>query len=114
MTIEAVATDTGGQTASHSITLTVEEVQEPAISLSVTAYKVRGAKYADLCWSGATSTNVDIYRDGVVVATTPSPRRHARQRRTELVSMRADSSLKPYSPWGIPLVRVRYDADPST
>ena len=33
------------------------------ISLSVTTYKVQGQKYADLTWSGATSTDVDIYRD---------------------------------------------------
>jgi len=26
----------------------------------------------DLVWSGATSTNVDIYRNGVVIATVPS------------------------------------------
>jgi subtilisin family serine protease len=68
VTIEAVATDNGAQTASHSITVTVEQVQEPAISLGATAYKVRGVKHADLSWSGAISTYVDIYRDGVVIA----------------------------------------------
>lgn len=39
-------------------------------SLSVSAYKVRGDKYADLTWSGANSTNVDVYRDGTLIATT--------------------------------------------
>jgi hypothetical protein len=36
----------------------------------VTAYKIRGIKYADLSWSGATSTNVDVYRDGTFLTTT--------------------------------------------
>lgn len=40
------------------------------LSLSVTTYKVQGNKYADLAWSGATSTNVDVYRNGNLVATT--------------------------------------------
>lgn len=44
---------------------------DPAdISLSVTAYKNRGLHKADLEWSGATTTNVDVYRDGALVATT--------------------------------------------
>jgi thermitase len=36
-------------------------------NLSATGYKVRGLKKADLEWSEA-PTNVDIYRDGVVIA----------------------------------------------
>jgi hypothetical protein len=40
------------------------------ISLSVGGYKVRGEKIADLTWSGAASVNVDVYRDGSVIATT--------------------------------------------
>jgi serine protease len=30
---------------------------------------VRGRKVADLSWTGATSTQVDVYRDGNVVST---------------------------------------------
>lgn len=40
------------------------------ISLSATGYKVKGRKHTDLTWSGATSTNVDVHRDGSVIATT--------------------------------------------
>jgi subtilisin len=40
------------------------------ITLSVRAYKVKAQKYADLNWSGAKSTNVDVYRDGKILATT--------------------------------------------
>jgi outer membrane protein assembly factor BamB len=39
------------------------------ITLTARGYKVRGVHTVDLTWSGATSTNIDIYRDGVVRAT---------------------------------------------
>ncbi|MBK8902657.1 MAG: hypothetical protein IPM53_15825 [Anaerolineaceae bacterium] len=41
-----------------------------SISLSVNAYKTQGQKYADLTWSGAASTNVDIYYNGNLYTTT--------------------------------------------
>ena len=40
------------------------------ITLSVSGYKLKGVKHGDLSWSGATSTNVDVYRSGTKVATT--------------------------------------------
>ncbi|HEX9766683.1 MAG TPA: S8 family serine peptidase, partial [Nitriliruptorales bacterium] len=39
-------------------------------TLSANGYKVKGVQHADLSWSGANSTNVDVYRHGTVVATT--------------------------------------------
>jgi subtilisin len=66
-TITASVTDSGGSSGSDSITVTVGG---GGFTLSVTAYKVRGDKYADLAWSGATSTNVDVKRNGAVIATT--------------------------------------------
>jgi subtilisin family serine protease len=42
------------------------------ITLSATGYKVRGAHTVDLSWSGATSVDVDVYRDGTLVTTTPN------------------------------------------
>jgi Zn-dependent metalloprotease len=70
-TVSATATDTAGQTASDSISVSVDNgSSSDPISLSVTAYKVRGSQHADLEWSGATSTNVDVYRNGSEVATT--------------------------------------------
>ena len=42
------------------------------ITLSVRAYKVKGVRTADLTWSGASSSNVDVRRNGSVVATTPN------------------------------------------
>jgi hypothetical protein len=70
--ITASVTDSGGLTGSASITITVESSggSESEITLSVTARKVRGTGYADLAWSGATSDDIEIYRDDVKVATT--------------------------------------------
>jgi hypothetical protein len=42
----------------------------PGITLTARGYKVRGRHTVDLSWSGATSSNVDVYRNNVVVATT--------------------------------------------
>jgi subtilisin family serine protease len=39
------------------------------ISLAVRAYKVSGLQKADLTWNGATTTNVDIFRNGTKIAT---------------------------------------------
>ena len=43
-----------------------------AISLSVQTQKVRAEYFADLEWSGATTQNVDIYRDGSEPNTVPN------------------------------------------
>jgi hypothetical protein len=49
-----------------------EYSQRTFIDLSVYAYKIKNYKYADLTWSGANSTSVDVYRDGFIIATTPN------------------------------------------
>ena len=41
-----------------------------AISLSASGYKVKGLQKADLTWSGASGTFVDVYRNGVSISTT--------------------------------------------
>jgi hypothetical protein len=69
-TITAEVTDSGGNTVSNSIAVTiVDNSGGGSITLSVNAYKVRGVKHADLSWSGATS-DIDVYRDDVLVAST--------------------------------------------
>ena len=40
------------------------------IQLVASGYKVKGAHRADLAWTGAASTDVDVYRNGAVVETT--------------------------------------------
>ena len=42
------------------------------ITLSARGKKVGGINTSRLTWSGATSVNMDVYRDGVVIATTPN------------------------------------------
>ena len=42
----------------------------PVITLSATGYKVKGTQKADLIWSGATSADVDVYRDDNKISTT--------------------------------------------
>jgi subtilisin family serine protease len=46
------------------------------ISLSAVGLKQRGLQKADLTWSGVTSTNVDIYRNGVLITTTANDGSH--------------------------------------
>ncbi len=69
-TITASVTDSGNLAGSASITITVGGGSGGEFTLSVTAYKVKGVKYADLTWSGTTSTNVDVYRNGGKIDTT--------------------------------------------
>ncbi len=66
--ITATVTDSAGNTGSDSVTITVGDTE--VFILDVNFFKVRGVQYADLTWSGATSTNVDVYRDGSLIATT--------------------------------------------
>lgn len=68
-TVSLTVTDDDGATGSSSQNVTVSS-PSTGISLSATGYKVRGLQKADLTWSGATSTNVDVYRNGSKIATT--------------------------------------------
>ena len=65
-------TDDDGATGSDSQDVTVSSSTADGITLSATGYKVRGLQKADLEWAGATSTDVDVYRDSSLIATTPN------------------------------------------
>jgi subtilisin family serine protease len=69
--VSLTVTDNQGATNSKSATIQVTAPPEPpaGISLSVRAYKVQGLHRADLTWAGATTANVDIYRDGSLLTT---------------------------------------------
>jgi len=72
----------------HTVTLTVSdgeftdtdgviiEVKEPVlpgdIVLSASVRKVRGVRYVDLEWSGAVDEEVEIFKDGASIGTTPN------------------------------------------
>lgn len=66
--------DGGTDTSSQSVNVTAPST---SISLSISASKVKGTKTADLAWSGATATNVDIHRDGSLLTTTPNDGAHS-------------------------------------
>jgi len=48
------------------------QTQTAAIQLQASGRKVGGIDTSRLTWSGATSNNIDVYRDGVVIATVPN------------------------------------------
>jgi PKD repeat protein len=66
--VRLTVTDNGGATGTifHSVSVS----DAPVISLSTRAYTVKSKRKVDLTWSGATSTNVDITRNGVALTTT--------------------------------------------
>lgn len=70
-TVTLTVTDNGGATASTSKSVTVTAPPSP-ISLSLRGYKVKGIAKVDLTWSGATTTSVDVFRNGVLLVTTPN------------------------------------------
>jgi PKD repeat protein len=67
-TVTLTVTDDDGATDSISKDVTV--TSGSPISLTANHYKSRGVHYVDLNWSGATGTNVNIYRNGQLIATT--------------------------------------------
>jgi PKD repeat protein len=63
--------------ASHTVTRTVNVGNVAVIELAVEAYAFGTFLHgADLTWSGATGTNVDVYRDGRRVTTTANDGYH--------------------------------------
>jgi serine protease len=67
-TVTLTVTDNGGATGTTSQAVTV--TAPSGISLSTRGYKVKGIPKVDLTWSGATSANVDVFRNGAKIATT--------------------------------------------
>ena len=64
-------TATATPTATPTPTVTPTPTATPErITLTARGYKVRGRQTVDLSWTGATSSNVDIYRNGVLIVTT--------------------------------------------
>ena len=41
-------------------------------TLTATGLKIKGIDITNLFWSGATSNTVDIYRNGILIATVPN------------------------------------------
>ena len=68
-TVTLTVTDNGGATGTTSQSVTVSS-PPVEITLSVTAYKLRGLQKADLTWSLVPGADVNILRDGNLLATT--------------------------------------------
>ena len=69
--VTLTVTDDDGATDVTTQSVTVSDGGTGSdLSLSANGYKVKGRHTIDLTWSGATSSNVDIYRNGSVIATT--------------------------------------------
>ena len=69
-TVSLTVTDDHLADDTTSQNVTVSGPATGGITLSATGDKVRGLKKADLEWTGASGTNVDVYRDGALIATT--------------------------------------------
>ena len=68
-TVTLTVTDKEGAMANDSVQINVV-AESSGVTLSTVGYKVKGLMKADLSWSGATSGNVDVYRNGSVITTT--------------------------------------------
>jgi subtilisin family serine protease len=74
--VTLMVTDNEGATGSTSQSVTVTSGSSGGITLTAVGRKVRGAGYADLTWTGASSTNVDIFRNGAKITTTANDGAH--------------------------------------
>jgi hypothetical protein len=77
--VRAAVSDSDGASSTRQITVYVvapPPLPPTGLTLSAKGYKKKGVQYADLKWAGASSTKVDIYRDGVRVANTANDGAH--------------------------------------
>jgi PKD repeat protein len=65
--VTLTVTDDEGATGTHVRDVMVSE-PSGTIQLTAVGYKVKGRHHADLTWSGATGSHVDLYRDGERIA----------------------------------------------
>jgi len=66
--VTLTVTDRHGATGSTSKNVTVSGSTVQAITLGARAYKVQGLQKADLTWEGATSSQVDVFRNDKKIA----------------------------------------------
>ncbi len=74
-TVSLTVTDNGGATGSTSQSVTVT-APASGITLATKGYKIKAIPKVDLTWSGATSANVDVFRNGVLIITTANDGAH--------------------------------------
>ncbi|MCW5963344.1 MAG: PKD domain-containing protein [Bryobacterales bacterium] len=71
--VRLTVADNEGATATR---LRAVSVVAPGFSLSISGYLSRGLQKASLRWTGATSDRIDLYRNGVSVASVPNTGSH--------------------------------------
>jgi hypothetical protein len=71
--VYAFNVSTGTPTPTPTVTPTATPTPTPGpITLSAQKKKIGGINTVRLTWSGATSANIDVYRNGVLIVTTPN------------------------------------------
>ncbi len=75
-TVALTVTDNAGATGSSSQTVTVTAPAPDNITLTARGYKSGKTPKVDLTWAGSTAANVDVFRNGVKVVTTPNDGAH--------------------------------------
>lgn len=76
-TVTLTVTDDAGAASSSSQQVSVSAGGTGGgIALAANGYKVKGRQRVDLSWSGATSSSVDVFRDGTRVVTTANDGAH--------------------------------------
>lgn len=70
-TVTLTVTDGGGQSNSAAQDVTVTASSTGTIALTAAGHKVKGLQKADLRWTDTSASSVDVYRNGVLTATTP-------------------------------------------
>lgn len=74
--VTLTVTDNGGATGNQSQTVTVTAPGPDNITLAARGYKAGKTPKVDLTWSGSTAANVDVFRNGVKIITTPNDGLH--------------------------------------
>ncbi|HEU4747037.1 MAG TPA: S8 family serine peptidase, partial [Gemmatimonadaceae bacterium] len=75
-TVTLTVTDDDGAQSTTSKDVTVSSGEAASITLSAAGYKTKGVQQADLTWSGATSSTIDVFRDNVKIITTANDGAH--------------------------------------
>lgn len=70
--VTLTVTDNGGATGNQSQTVTVTAPAPDNITLTARGYKTGKTPKVDLTWSGSSAANIDVFRNGVKIVTTPN------------------------------------------
>ncbi|HUS07279.1 MAG TPA: hypothetical protein VMZ52_13315, partial [Bryobacteraceae bacterium] len=74
--VNLTVTDNAGATGTTSQTVTVTAPAPDNITLTARGYKSGKTPKVDLTWSGSTAANIDVFRNGVKIVTTPNDGLH--------------------------------------